>query len=120
MSVRIKDLKLKSATVVETVIALLILMISFSAGMVIYTRVMTSGVNNEQLRAENELMFMMDSLSVSGHFEPVRLTRNNNIIEVTYSEDEQFPGLLLMTASCTDEQGVVSLTRLKWVSKHEK
>ena len=120
MPVRINDTKLKSATVMETIIALLILMISFSAGMVIYTKVMTSGVSNEQLRADNELMFVMDSLSMVGHFEPVRLIRKNKVVEVVYSPDEEFTGMLLMSAICTDEKGQVVVKRLKWVKKYEE
>ncbi|TCC99769.1 hypothetical protein [Pedobacter psychroterrae] len=119
MQVRIKDIKLKSATIVETIIALLILMISFSAGMVIYTKVLTTGVNNGQLRADAEARFLMDSLSTARNTEPARLVRQKSVFELSYVVDERFPGMLLMKMTGTDEKGQVLTRHLKWVSAYE-
>ncbi|RYE55653.1 MAG: hypothetical protein EOP48_09745 [Sphingobacteriales bacterium] len=119
MQIRIKEVKLKSATVIETIIALLIMMISFSAGMVIYTKVLTRGVNNKQLRADNELLFLMDSLTTAGNFEPVRLIREEHVFEAVYTVDERFPEMLLMKMTCSDQQGKVLAEHLKWVDKYE-
>jgi len=120
MQVGIKDIKLQSATIVETIIALLILMISFSAGMVIYTKVLAKGVNNEQLRAEAELMFLADSLIIERNADPIKLNRSQRIFEFGYIIDERYPQLMLMKMTCTDGKGLVLVEHLKWVRKHEE
>ena len=119
MQIRLKTMKLKSATVIETIIALLILMISFSAGMVIYNRVVSSGVSNEKLRMENEVLFLMDSLEAAGVSDPLKIVKSSGVFEVSYTADERFPGMLLMEMTFAGK-GAAFSKRQKWIKRDEQ
>lgn len=119
MQVKLKDIKLKAATLIETIIALLILMISFYAGIVIYTRVMLNGINNEQLRANAELIFLADSLNVAKNSEPLILVRNQKVYQFGYTTDERYAELLLMRMTCADEKGLRLAEHFRWITNDE-
>lgn len=112
--------KLRSATIIETVVALLILMISFSAGMVIYNKVIGAGINAEGLRAASSAEFIADSLLMTGAREDQVLSeREGHLFEVKYTADPLRPGLMIMRVICRDSSRVLAEnTRL--INAHEK
>jgi hypothetical protein len=120
MQIRMINAMLKSSTVVETIVALLVLMISFSAGMVIYNKVLISGVNAKNMRNDNELVFLMDSLVTAAAEEPARILRPSGAFESSYLADERFPGLLLMEMKWIGTNGVIVAKRQKWIRRNEE
>jgi hypothetical protein len=101
---KMKRHKIKSATIMETIVAMLILMISFSAGMVIYNNILSAGVNDQAMRASLEVEFVADSLIRAGNEEAQQLSRSGLVYEVKYTADERNPGLVIMSVVCRDEQ----------------
>lgn len=120
MQNEITGLKLKSATIVETIIALLILMFSFSAGMVIYTKLFANGINASELRADAELLFLMDSLCSSENIIPIKLVKNEHLFELQYFPYQGFPQLLLITMTCKDSNGATIRKRFRLITNREK
>jgi hypothetical protein len=100
---KLKGLKIKSATIMETIVAMLILMISFSAGMVIYNNILSAGVNDQAMRASLEAEFVADSLIRADNEDAQQLSRSGLVYEVKYTADERNPGLAIMSVICRDE-----------------
>ncbi|WP_285060248.1 hypothetical protein [Pedobacter ginsengisoli] len=87
----------------ETIAAMLILMISFSAGMVIYNNILGAGVNDLAMHSGLEAEFIADSLIRSGNMEAQQLSRSGLVYEVKYTADQRNPGLVIMSVVCRDE-----------------
>jgi hypothetical protein len=100
---KLKRHKIKSATIMETIVAMLILMISFSAGMVIYNNILNAGVNDQALHAGLEAEFVADSLVRIGNRGEHQLSRSGLLYEVKYTADERNPDLMIMSVVCRDE-----------------
>lgn len=100
---KMKGRKLKSATIMETIVAMLILMISFSAGMVIYNNILNAGVNDLAMRSALEAEFVADSLIRAGNEDAQQLSRLGLVYEVKYKADELHSGLMVMSVVCRDE-----------------
>jgi len=112
--------KLRSATIIETVVALLILLISFSAGMVIYNKIIGAGINAEELRAASSAEFIADSLSHAGVQEDQLLQGNGgHLFEVRYTADPQRPGLTILKVVCRDSSKVLA-ENIRLINAHEK
>ncbi|HKG05287.1 MAG TPA: hypothetical protein VKB19_02460 [Pedobacter sp.] len=97
--------KLQSATIVETVIALLILMISFASGMVIYGQIVGTGVNQRRLQAETDTEFVLDSLLSSGGLTNQQINRGDRVIEIQRSQDKRYNEVTVVKAICRDISG---------------
>lgn len=102
MLVKIKAAKLKSATIVETIVAMLILMISFGCGMVIYNKILGAGINDQAMRAETETSFVADSLARTGDTSDRQLLRWGRTYQVKYTIERQYPGLKRMQVICRE------------------
>lgn len=87
----------------ETIVAMLILMISFSAGMVIYNNILNAGVNDQALQGGLEAEFVADSLVSVGNEDAQQLSRSGLVYEVKYTTDERNPNLRIMHVVCRDE-----------------
>jgi len=117
---KLRHKKLKSATIIETVIALLILMISFSAGMVIYNRIIASGVNDLEMKAGLEAEFIADSLGMTGNREDMEIVRPEYTCQVRYSSSEGYPSLIRMSVTALDANHKVVAADIRLIAKDEK
>lgn len=104
---------LKSSSIVETIVAVLILLISFALGMMIYNNVMQSTYADIKSRANLEQGMVADSLIQAGHFEKELFKRNDLSYEVNYKAQVGYPELLVMELQCFDGSG----QRLSGISK---
>lgn len=105
MLVAVVKRKLRSSSIIETIVAVLILLLSFSAGMVLYNQVLQSTYSGIKLRANLEQGLIADSLVNAGLFENGQASRQDMRYEWTYTRDEQYPGLLVMALQVYDEGG---------------
>lgn len=113
MLAKITQAKLRSSTIIETVVAVLILLISFSIGMMIYNQVMQSTYSDSRLSANLEQDLVADSLIRSGVFETQVLKRKDLSYNIDFKTDENYPNLLILTMECQDQSG----TRLAQLSR---
>ena len=107
MLAQLKHKKFAAATIVETVIALLILMISFASGMVIYGQIVGSGVKQQQLQASMETELVLDSLLAIGQREGEVLRSSGRRIKLELRADERLIEAQVVQATCRDAQGNV-------------
>jgi len=107
MLAKIIQTKLKGVTVMETVIALVVLMISFSCGMVIYTKVLRTGIREESLRASLGLKALADSLVACPipSNEDMIFRKNDLTFELKYLSDQAYPGMKVLSITVRDELG---------------
>ncbi|WP_316812815.1 hypothetical protein [Pedobacter heparinus] len=97
--------KLSGSSIVETIVAVLILLLSFAAGISLYNQVMLSTYSDVKLRANLEQAFVADSLLSAGGFEDQVLERGPLRFELDYKPSEAYPGLLVMQLQCYDRSG---------------
>jgi hypothetical protein len=114
------DKKLKSATIVETIVALLILMISFSAGMVIYNRILSTGINDLKMNAELTAGVIADSLHRAGTFNDQRIQKEGVVYEVAFVNDQRYPELKVLKVICTDENNKPLAVYSRLINSNEK
>jgi len=110
--------KLAAATIIETVVALLIVMISFSAGLVIYNRIISTGVNDQQLHAGLQTVVVADSLLQVTDIQDQQLISGGQHFTIRYSA-AQFPGLMLMKVICTDGNGQQLAEQIRLIKQDE-
>ncbi len=101
----VKNRRLKSSSIIETIVAVLILLLSFAAGIAIYNQVLLSTYSGIQLRANLEQGLVADSLTRAGGFEPQVLERRDLRFEVAYTASEKYPGLMMMHLQGYDRSG---------------
>lgn len=106
MQVTIGIKGLKSSSIIETIVAVLILLISFALGMMIYNKVMQSTYADVRLRANLEQGLVADSLIQAGTFKHELFKRHDLSFEVNYKAQEGYPELLVMDLQCFDGAGV--------------
>lgn len=121
MLAKLVSQKLASATVIETVIALLILMISFSAGMSITGGITEAGVSDLALRADAEIEFIADSLAGSNQREEtMRIQKPDQLIEIGYEGDSLHTGVILMKITSTAQNGKLLAKTERIIKNHEQ
>ncbi|MBB5440943.1 hypothetical protein HDC92_004647 [Pedobacter sp. AK017] len=101
----VRGRKLNGSSIIETIVAVLILLLSFAAGISLYSQVMLSTYSDVKLRASLEQGFVADSLISAGVFEDQVLQRGELHFELGYKPVERYPGLLLMQLQCYDLSG---------------
>jgi len=119
MLAELKSKKIAAATIVETVIALLILMISFASGMVIYGQIVASGVKQQHLQASMETELVLDSLLAAGQREGEVLRFSGRRIKLELRADERFTGAQVVQATCRDSEGNVLAAITKLVADED-
>lgn len=92
---------------IETVIAMLILMISVTAGLVIYGRLAGTGVNDRAFRAGLYTDLVTDSLAAAGSFQDQVIQQDAFTVTVKFSEVVRFKGAWVLDAVCSDSQGKI-------------
>lgn len=97
--------RLNGSSIVETIVAVLILLLSFGAGISLYNQVMLSTYSDVKLRANLEQAFVADSLIRAGGLEDQVLERDSLRFELDYKPSEAYPGLLVMRLQCYDLSG---------------
>jgi hypothetical protein len=104
MSPSIATRKLKSSTMIETLVALVILMIAFGFGMVIFMKVTTTGGNGKILRTGNQCRFLADSLMHADHKRDMHLLENGISYKIQFEKGHQ-QGTLIMSILAEDLKG---------------
>jgi hypothetical protein len=97
--------KLKASSIIETIVAVLILLLSFTAGMVMYNKVVQSTYSGLRLRAQLQQGFVADSLAHSGGLEDGLVEREDIRFEVNYKAHDIYPSLLVMRLQGYDLSG---------------
>lgn len=110
---------IRSATLIETIIALLILMIAFSAGMMIFLRIVSSGVNDSKSSAGMEAEFLADSLANEHTYQSLQLAKGGNIFRVNYSTDQKHQGLIILSVSVSDSSEIQLAEHTRYILKDE-
>jgi len=117
---KVIHIKLKSATLVETIVALLILMISFSAGMVIYNRILSTGINDLKMKGEFTVSVIADSLQHTKVFQNQRIQKEGLSYELSYVNDQHHPGLTLLKVVCVSEDNKQLAASSRLIENNEK
>lgn len=102
MSPSLASRKLKSSTMIETLVALVILMIAF--GMVIFMKVTTSGSNGKIMRTGNQCQFLADSLIHADEKRDMQVLENGISYKVQFKQGNQ-QGTLIMNILAEDLKG---------------
>jgi hypothetical protein len=89
---------------IETLVALVILMIAFAFGMVIFMKVTTSGSNGKIMRTGNRCQFLADSLMHADEKRDMQLLENGISYEVQFKQGKQ-QGTLIMNILAEDLKG---------------
>lgn len=97
--------KIKSSTLFETIVALLILMISFSSGMVIYQKVMGSKPNAQQLSMNIYGNYLADSLMNVNDYTNRSLKANDFNADINYHLHSDRPDLTIMELTFYNAEG---------------
>lgn len=105
MLAKMKRATCKASTVMEAIIAALILLIAFSAGMVICSRVLTGSWSDTKLQAEFEQRVLADSLAAATAQTDQVLDNGALKFEVSFVADPQYKGLTRMQIKALDATG---------------
>lgn len=107
MLVGMMNSRLRSSSVIETIVAVLVLLLSFAAGIAIYNQVLLSTYSGIKLRANLEQGLVADSLVAAGGFDQQSqvIEKQDLRFEVVYKPSEAYPGLLMMHLQSYDLQG---------------
>lgn len=97
--------KLGASSIIETIVAVLILLLSFAAGMVMYNNVVQSTYSGLKLRAQLQQSLVADSLVCAGELQDGKVERQNIRFEVTYKAHDTYPALLVMRLQGYDLSG---------------
>jgi len=104
MSPSLASRKLKSSTMIETLVALVILMIAFAFGMVIFMKVTTTGGNGKTMRIVNQCQFLADSLINADEKKDMHLLQNGISYKVQFEKGRR-QGTLIMNIQAEDLKG---------------
>lgn len=105
MLVKITTGKIKASSIIETIVAVLVLLLSFAAGMAMYNQVVLSTYSGLKLRAQLEQGLVADSLVCTGKYEDTIVERQDMRFEVTYKTQDTYPALLVMHLEGYDMAG---------------
>ena len=97
--------KVKASSIIETIVAVLILLLSFAAGIAMYNQVVLSTYSGLKLRARMEQGAVADSLVCTGRFEDGFIERQDMRFEVAYKAQDKYPALLVMRLEGYDLAG---------------
>jgi hypothetical protein len=95
----------KASTVLEAIVAALILLLSFSAGIVIYNKVMLSGRSSLALGASYSQKALADSLIRISEFPVGALHRDELTYSITLRDYPVSGGLQVLEIITTDQSG---------------
>ena len=107
MPFKLTAYKIRSSTLFETIVALLILMISFSSGMVIYQKVMAGKPNAQHLSIGIVGDRMADSLQNVRDYSSRTLKINDFNADLNYHLHSEFPELRIMVLAFYNADGRV-------------
>lgn len=97
--------KLRASSIIETIVAVLILLLSFAAGIAMYNQVVLSTYSGLKLRAQLEQGAVADSLACTGRFEDGFVERRDMRFKVAYEAHNKYPALLVMRLKGYDLAG---------------
>lgn len=96
---------LKASSVLETIIAALVILLSFSAGMMLYHKTLHSGWSGLKTRAVFESSRLADSLAQAPEKSDQEIVRTAIRYEVRFEQDERFEDLLYLHLAAYDRSG---------------
>lgn len=105
MLAKLNMYKCKASTIMEAIVAALILLIGFSLGMVIYNRVLQSSWSAVALRCGLEQQVLADSLSSAGEQRDQVIAKDGLRFEVSFKASEAYKGLQQMQIKALDPAG---------------
>jgi type II secretory pathway pseudopilin PulG len=120
MSAAMIGRQLKSSTMIETLVALVILMIAFSFGMVIFMKVTTTGSSSKQMRTNNQCKFLVDSLTLADERRDMTVFKDGISYKISFKADAQQPGILIMSVLAEDIKGDQTTHYQQLIQDNEK
>jgi hypothetical protein len=105
---------------IETLVALVILMIAFSFGMIIFMKVTTTGSSGKQMRTSNRCKFLADSLTLADERRDMTVFQDGTTYKIIFKPDAQLPGILVMSVLAEDIKGVQITKFQQLIQDHEK
>lgn len=105
MLVEMKFGKLKASSVLETVVAALVILLSFAAGMMLYHKTLHSGWSTVQMVSFVQQSKLADSLSQAVEKEDQDILMDRIRYEVRFVHDEDLEGLLHLRIRAYDVSG---------------
>jgi len=105
---------------IETLVALVILMIAFSFGIVIFMKVTTSGVSGKRMHATNRCKFLADSLIQVAERKDILLFQDGITYKVTFKPDPKTPEILIMNVVAEEKNGEQITKIQQLIQDHEK
>lgn len=119
MSSSIVSRKLRSSTMIETLVALVLLMIAFSFGMVIFLRVTSTGPSDKKMRAHNHCELLADSLMQADEKRDIHLVQNEILYKVSFRAREEQPDILVMNILAEDPKGTLITEYVQLIRNYE-
>lgn len=105
MSIGLIFTKIKSATIFETIVALLVVMISFSAGMIIYQNVFSRSKGALEMSADFTGNHLADSLKNIGDYTNRKFKMNEFEVDLVYRPHAKYPGIYILELVIYDLNG---------------
>jgi membrane protein YdbS with pleckstrin-like domain len=118
MLVEITHYKLKASSILETIIAALVILLSFSAGMMLYHKTLHSSWSTVKMTAVFEASGLADSLAHAPEHMDQEILREEIKYEVTFAEDERFEGLLRLRIRGYDRSGFQLSELNRMINEH--
>lgn len=119
MSSSIMSRKLRSSTMIETLVALVLLMIAFSFGMVIFMKVTSTGASDKKMRADNHCELLADSLMQADEKRDIHQVQNGISYKVSFRASEEQPDILVMNILAEDPKGTLITEYVQLIRNYE-
>jgi len=119
MLVKLSIYKINGSTIIETIIAALIILISFAAGLAIYAQLLQSAESGLTMRISLVQDYLVDSLTTAPEqFDQVIYTKDMQF-KVQYETDPRWPLLLKLHVSGCDDSGKLLTEKYKFIRSYE-
>ncbi|MCU0431796.1 MAG: hypothetical protein MUF42_17695 [Cytophagaceae bacterium] len=99
--------RLKAASLLETIIALLITLTVFGISAMVYVQLLRSGLRVQTLKASQRMSELADEMRSSQHWGTETFKEEGFIIEKTTAHYAQQPSLMQLELIAADEEGRV-------------
>lgn len=110
--VKLKNVKVAGSTLIEMLIAMVIIMVVFSIAMALFGNVLQSGVSQKKIQARNQLNLLKNEITKNGYSTVEQMTIDS--VDYTISTvDIENTGLSKLEISA--KQGQVSLGEIRSV-----
>jgi hypothetical protein len=102
------DTRVKASTLIETIFAMLVIMLSFSIAITIFSRLITNNTSNQQLKANSIIGSEIETIKRSkSFFDQRKIVENNWTLSISFELFENSSDRLVLTAVVQDSTSKV-------------